>query len=635
MHQLDSITNLSVAHTIQSKIHTSFLAYSDRVAIIDGSNCYTYYNLDKASNRVSQWLLTNKLSGGKHIALCLQDRTELIIWILGILKSRSVFIPLDYHHPEGRIQQLLEISDTDVLITDRTGQQRLSSINSSVAVFAHEDIDVPEEDLSVSDIVSKHTEPSGEDKIYIYFTSGSTGVPKAIVGKNSSLHHFVTWEVETFRLNENSRVSQFISPGFDAFLRDIFPVLSVGGTICIPDTQVSNSAQILNWIADTKISLIHCVPSFFKLLLTQELEEVSLSALRYILLSGEKINAADLQVWYDKVGDRVQLVNLYGATETTMIKTYYLIQPEDATKKSIPIGKPIPGTQVFLLDDHLRPVGKKSVGEIYIRTKYGTYGYYNNEELTSERFIKNPYSTEATDVLYKTGDLGRFNLLDDLEFLGRVDRQVKVRGVRIEPDEIEQLLIQHQSIKDAIVKANLTSEGDAFLCAYIIIEKEIKDIDIKVYLTQHLPTYLIPTHFIFLTSYPLLSNGKVDFNSLPNPEQTDHRENVEYIAPRSEVEAELVKIVAQALGKEEKEVGINDNFFDLGANSISLVAILSKINSKFNINLSLVSLHQWPNIGEYVKYMTNQDALEHTEKEYDSSTDLSEALEDMIDIMNA
>ena len=325
---------------------------------------------------------------------------------------------------------------------------------------------------------------------------------------------------------------------------------------------------MLHWITDSGINLIHCVPSFFKLLLSEELEIVSLSKLKHILLSGEKLNIKDLSYWYKIVGDSVQLVNLYGATETTMIKTYYLIQPEDIQKTSIAIGKPIAGTQVFLLDDDLRPVGKNNVGEIYIRTKYGTHGYYKNDELTSERFIQNPYGTQATDVLYKTGDLGRFNGSGNLEFLGRIDRQIKIRGILVEPGEIEQHLLQHKNVKEAIVKAYQTKGEDTFLSAYIITNKDVEDTEIKEYLAKHLPSYLIPEYVIFLESYPLLPNGKIDIKSLVNPHKLITGEVVKPTTPDQE---KMLVLWAETLERDVTEISIDVSFLELGGHSLKMV----------------------------------------------------------------
>lgn len=614
---------VSTSDTIQSKVYASFSEYNSHIAITYGARDYTYQDLDIASNQLSAWLLENNL-GRKHVAICLQDRWQLISWMIAILKARSVFIPLDPHHPKERIEQLLAISEAELLITDHTRAEELTA--SNVRVLVHEAV----ESVTVQGHATNASIPTGDDEVYIYFTSGSTGTPKAIVGKNSSLAHFVNWEIETFGLTQESKVSQFISPGFDAFLRDVFPALSVGGRICIPDFEISDRVQLLNWISDQKISLIHCVPSFFKLLLHDQLSTRSLASLRHILLSGEPISIQDLKTWYDRVGHEVQLVNLYGATETTMIKTYYLIQPTDIERSAIPIGKPIAGSQVFLLDDSLRPIGKHSVGEIYIRTNYGTHGYYKNEQLNAERFIKNPYGTEASDVLYKTGDLGRFDASGNLEFLGRKDRQIKIRGVRIEPGEIEQHLLQHHRIAEAII-APVQVADDMLLSAYVIAKGELTETEVKAYLLARLPTYLVPVSIVFMSSFPLLSNGKIDINSLTSNTLS---KTSEYIAPRNEVEQELLKIIAESLGKDVNEVGINDNFFELGANSISLVAIQRKINVKFNANVSLVSLHQWPNVAAYTQYLTNQDQLETIETALNADVDLSEALDDMIDLMD-
>ena len=607
MNQEVKKMNVSLANTIQSKIYNSFSMYSNNNAIRYGSEIYTYRELEIASDKVSRWLMDNGLSNGKHIALCLQDRSQLIIWILGIIKAGSVFVPMDYQAPDERIKQLLKISEADLLLTERSGKQRLSSIYPNLNIWANEDIDFSA--IELNDPTLTRVEPSGDDKIYMYFTSGSTGVPKAIVGKNSSLYHFVNWEIETFGLDANCKVSQFVSPGFDAFLRDIFTALSVGGTICIPDFKISSSSQLLQWIARNEINLIHCVPSFFKLMLTNELANVPLSNLQYILMSGEKISIKDLKTWYHVMGDQVQLVNLYGPTETTMIKTYYLIKPEDVDKTSIPIGKPISGTQIFLLDENLRPVGKGSVGEIYIRTKYGTYGYYNNQKLTAERFLQNPYSTDPNDILYKTGDLGRFNASDNLEFLGRKDRQLKIRGIRVEPAEIEQRLLQYATIKEAIVKPIIEKGKKTSLCAYIIGKETINDDELKAYLAEHLPTYLIPNQIVTLPSFPLLPNGKIDFNSLPDPLKINQKK---IIKPKNPLQAKMLTLWAKTLEKDPSEISIDANFMEIGGNSLKLVLLVNKIKQHFEVKIPISEIFETPTIEELTIRLHELTKEEHS-----------------------
>ncbi|WP_128755346.1 non-ribosomal peptide synthetase, partial [Aquimarina sediminis] len=609
MSQNTTTFDTTVSPSIQKTLFNSFDQYGNHAAIKYGDKEYSYKYIDSISNRICHWLLNQNMGNGKHIALYLEDRSSLIIWMIAILKARSVFIPLDYNYPIGRIQQLLDISNCNLVVSDQDGKSRLKSDGNDVLIVNNNDVEGDSE-LKQGKPSFDQLEYSGEDKIYIYFTSGSTGVPKAIVGKNASLDHFIKWEVKNFGLDKNTNVSQFISPGFDAFLRDVFPALSIGGTICIPDQDFVNSKKLIDWIEDQEINLIHCVPSFFKLFLSEDLNSSLFSNLKYILLSGEKLNLHDLAKWYKLIGDKVQLVNLYGATETTMIKTFYLVQPEDLEKGSIPIGKAIQGTQVFILDENLKPVGKTNAGEIFIRTKYGTHGYYNNPKLNEEKFVLNPYSDDKSDLLYRTGDLGRFNHEGDIEFLGRIDRQVKIRGVRIEPQEIEKELSKHELILEAVIKPFKFEEKDDFLCAYIVVKHLEEKIDLRAYLSQNLPDFMIPEHFVYLSTIPLLPNGKIDVKNLPDPREINKGE---ILLPETEEQEKMLKLWSDVLERDPSDISIESNFIEIGGNSLKLVFLANNIKKEFNVEVSLTNILEFPTIAKLCHFLSNSRKIDHLE----------------------
>ncbi|UII23763.1 non-ribosomal peptide synthetase [Fulvivirga ligni] len=584
------------SETIQETFLQSFQQNADQLAISSDEKEYTYGELNRVTNEISLWLQHKNLGNGKHIALYIEDKSSLIIWILAVLKARSVFIPLDTNHPIERIIQLVGASECNLIISDAAGKADLKDkdICTEIVVASEIMTDLPKD---MAEFIQP--EYDGEDKVYIYFTSGSSGTPKAIVGKNLSLNHFINWEINTFNIDSTFKVSQFINPGFDAFLRDIFSALVVGGTICIPSSNLSGD-EIIEWIDKQKITLIHCVPSFFKLFLSTGLSSVKFESLRYILMSGEKLNTRDLSVWYQVMGNKVQLVNLYGPSETTMIRTFYLVQPGDAKLPSVPIGKPISGTQIFLLDKNLRPVGEGHVGEIFIRTKYGTHGYLD-KELNKGSFIANPYANDKQDFLYKTGDLGRFNPQGDLEFLGRVDRQVKIRGVRIEPAEIEIKLQEHPVISNAVVKAFTADTGGHFLCAYMVRgQHEITASEVRQYLHDHLPAYLIPDHLIFLETLPLLTNGKIDERSLPDPRKIA---DVQIIPPKTQTQKVLVEIWAEILDMDINSVSVETGFMDLGGHSLKLLFLGNQIMKRFSVDMELtriVELQTIVKLGEFI-----------------------------------
>ena len=444
-----------------------------------------------------------------------------------------------------------------------------------------------------SQVEKPSVELEPDDMCYLYFTSGSTGKPKGIAGRLKAISHFINWEITTFNIKELSRCSQLITPVFDAFLRDIFVPLCSGGVVCVPkdvDT-ILDAKKLIEWIDNQQINLIHCVPSLFRSILNEDLEPKNFSSLQYILLSGEPILPADVSRWMDIYGDRIQLVNLYGASETTMTKFFYFVKPADQERRSIPIGKPMDGAAALVVDDRGKVCLPGMVGEIYIRTPYRTLGYYQQPELTNQVFVQNPFSNNPNDIVYKTGDLGR--LLEDgnFECLGRKDGQVKIRGVRIELGEIENYLRLHISVKDVVVVDREDSKGDKYLCAYVVLFEELESGKLRDFLLQSLPEAMIPSVFVVMDALPRTISGKVDRRSLPLP---NRQQNRTFVPPRTPMETQLAQIWGQVLNLDR--VGLNDNFFELGGHSLNATQLLSRVSKAFQIEIPLRSLFESPTL---------------------------------------
>jgi amino acid adenylation domain-containing protein len=433
-----------------------------------------------------------------------------------------------------------------------------------------------------------------EDAIYIYFTSGSTGRPKAVLGMNKSLAHFINWEIETLKIDTPWRVSQFTSPSFDASLRDFFVPLCSGGTVCIPQSreQILNSASLINWIENSRINLIHCTPSLFRLFNLKSLSPEHFPNLKYVLLAGERIHPPELENWFITFGERIQLVNLYGPTETTMVKTFYFITKADTKAPGISVGKPMKGSRVIILDEKMNPCGEGATGEIYIRTPYRTKGYYNDPELTGKKFLVNPFNNDPNDLIYKTDDLGRILPDGNLEFLGRMDRQVKIRGNRIELAEVEAKILKYEPVREVVVLDREETSGHKYLCAYVTSDHEVKVDELRSFLGKELPDYMIPSFFIQLPKIPLTANGKVDWRLLPEPSGVNII-SAEYLPPRNSLEEELVQVWQQVLGIDK--IGIHDNFFNLGGDSLKIVRVTALLTS---VKLEIRDVFLHPTIAE-------------------------------------
>ncbi len=596
--------------TFQSRLIESLKNHSHRIAIEYGDKFITYSQLEARSNLIANLIIGKGIKKGSFIGIYVEDKDRFIAVLIGILKARCVFVPLDRTLPVKRIAKMLDLTETQALIIDTLQARKF--LENQVEM---EDIKIKIKTLIVLDEPDLANTIPGEfpgleyqpeDKIYIYFTSGSTSDPKPILGKNKSLLHFINWEAEMFHIDRESRCTQLMNPGFDAFLRDIFVPLFAGGTICIPKKQeiIINAEELRPWMEKTRACLMHLVPGLFRALSMSRLKAGYFPHLKYVLLSGEKIKAHELKNWYDTFGERIQLVNLYGPTETTMIKAYYLIKKADVDKGEIPIGKPMKGAQLILFHKDMKICNRGDVGEIYIRTPYRTFGYYNNEELNRQRFIPNPITGDSTDLLYKTGDLGRELPDGNFQYLGRIDRQLKIRGVRVEPEEIEAVINTHPQVKKTIVIGIEHPDGETRLGAFIVSREKIEKAWLRGYLFNLLPDYMIPSYFFQLDQLPLLPNGKIDEKKM-EAIAVQERLRAHYKAPRNPMEEKLVRIFSRILNN--AAVGIDDDFFELGGQSIEFLTLAAEIKKNFNIEIPVGQFFRNSRISEISLYILKQE----------------------------
>lgn len=605
----------------QYRLLESFRVHTRNTAIESGEEVISYRELDNRSAAISSYLRKRGMEKGTFIGLHMGNRLHFIIVMIGILRAGCVFVPLDTALPPRRLLHMIRLTSTRHIFFEKPNYRLLLEgwkeddditidPEKEILSFFWEDIPAqPNQSLSqpVDDVSYQQ-----EDRIYIYFTSGTSGTPKAVVGKNKSLLHFIDWEIDTFGIDSTIRVTQFFAAGFDALLRDVFVPLCVGGTVCIPPKReiILESTELSRWIEKNQIHLIHCVPSLFRLLNMHKLTADHFLHLKYILLSGEVIYPNELRNWYNTFGKRIQLVNLYGPTETTMTKTFYLIQADDVEKEMIPVGKPMRGTQIVIFDKDMNLCSGRMTGEIYIRTPYATLGYYGNPQLDRERFIKNPFSDNPGDLLYKTGDLGRFLPDGNLELLGRIDRQVKIRGIRMQLTEIENTLLSMGVFSEVVVTAKQGVTGHNFLCAYLISADEVDTYRIREYLLKELPEYMVPSVFIRLEKIPRTANGKVDWKKLPEPEANFNTGNG-YAPPGNYVELILARIWTDIL-EIDRKIGANDNFFRLGGHSLNTMALLSAIYQTFDVKIPLSILLKNATIRSLAQYIRNaRDEIKH------------------------
>jgi tyrocidine synthetase-3 len=579
---------------LQDKLNASFSRFKQNTALAYGKRNLTYDDLEKWRNLIAHRIINKGIPKETFIGVLIDDRIDLIAAILGIVTAGAVFVPLDTGYPQKRLETMMDITDIRWIIGDRTNYHRFSPSE----VLERKKIQY----IFIEDLQPDHADRheykppevlySPQDKIYIYFTSGSTGIPKGIVGKNEGLIHFINWEIETFAIDETFRFSQFTNPGFDVFLRDIFVPLCAGGTICIPRDIPIETGALIRWLDSQRINLMHCVPSLFRVFNTDALEAEHFTALKYVLFAGEKLIPVEFKNWYRVFGERIRLVNLYGPTETTLAKMFYLVQPTDVERKIMPVGKHIKGARSIVLNEKIEVCEKLVTGEIYIRTPYRTYGYLNDPALTAEKFVPNPFGSHPGDLLYKTGDLGRLLPDGNLELLGRLDRQVKIRGMRVELDEIEHALARHPLVKESVVIKDENPGKNERLLACLTTNRKMTGNEtdknesissiLKTYLSDQFPDYMIPADVVVFESIPRTPNGKVDYEEIS---RLINETKFPYVPPTNEIERKLVETWGNILGIEK--IGITNGFFELGGNSLNVMSLITKIHKEFDARLSL------------------------------------------------
>ncbi len=575
-----------------------------KAAIVTQDQSISYGDLDRKSDTVRDLLSAAGIRKRAIVTILIEDTVELVAAIVGILKADCIFVPIDPRYPANRIQAMALTADPQAFLV----QRRFAGMAETIVTNNHSDCSIIAVDepsaasmenpvcagVPARDPGSSNGRP--RDMGYIYFTSGSTGRPKGIAGNLRGLSHFINWETEALGVDEDFRVSQLTPPSFDPFLRDIFLPLCAGGTLCIPPGRetVLDAEKLVKWIDDSRITLMHCTPSLFRSILNQRLSRDYFKSLKYIVLAGEPLFPADLKKWFSMFDDRIQLVNLYGPTETTLAKFCYFVRRPDQERRNIPVGRPIEGAEALVLNDTRGLCVPGVAGEICIRTIHRSYGYYKQPELTQEVFIQNPFNpNDPNDLIYRTGDIGRILPDGEFELIGRRDNQVKIRGVRVELGEIEKLLRDYQDISDAAVKDWDDDNNQKFLCAYIVSDKELDTSALHNFLSQWLPETSVPSVFMKLDELSLNLNGKIDRRALPDP-RTRTREESGYVAPRNDVEKRITEIWQLIL--DVPKIGIHDTFFSLGGHSLMATRVVARMRKELQVEVPLRLLFEHPSV---------------------------------------
>ncbi len=560
-------------------IHQAFQSRAaqqpNAVALKLGDQTLSYRELDERSNQLARRLVALGVGPEVPVALLLDRSLEMVTAILGVLKAGGCYVPMDLAYPRERLGFMLEDTRAPVLLT----QANLSdSIPAKVPTVIRLDADWAE--IATEPTNPPETRVRPENAAYMIFTSGSTGKPKGVIVTHHNVVRLLQQTEHWYGFNSADVWPLFHSYAFDVSVWELWGSLLYGGRLVVVPYLVSRSpADFHDLLVREKVTVLNQTPSAFRQLIWAEglVNPARELQLRYVICAGEALELQSLKPWFDRHGDeRPLVVNMYGITETTVHSTYRPIKMADLTNGSgSVIGVPIPDLRIYLVDENLKPVARGVVGEICVGGAGVARGYQNRPELTHQRFLADPFSTEPDARMYRSGDLARYTESGELEYLGRMDHQVKIRGFRVELGEIESALNRHPAIRESVVVALDSAEGDKRLVAYLVPVAAAPTItELREYLVQHIPAYMVPALFVFLASLPLTTNGKVDRRALPAPDTARPTLAKGFVAPRNDAERVLAEIWSEVLAIEQ--VGVNDNFFELGGDSIRSITILSE-----------------------------------------------------------
>ncbi|MCA1991712.1 MAG: amino acid adenylation domain-containing protein [Coleofasciculus sp. S288] len=617
-----------------SCIHYGFEAQCDRtpdnIAVVYENQQLTYRELNERANQLAHHLQQMGVGPEVIVGICVERSLDMLVGVLGILKAGGAYLPLDPAYPKERLAFILEDTQAPVLLT----QQRLLAILpeggadfswSSTGIL--EDVDKGEEksggayfrsilclDSDWKQIARQSSENpistvTSENLAYLIYTSGSTGKPKGTLIPHRGLVNYLTWCTQAYAVEEGEGTTVHSSLAFDLTITGLFSPLLVGRRVELLPEDFSIESLTSALRQSFNLSLVKITPAQLLLLSQQLSPSEAAGRTRAFIIGGENLLAEHIAFWQNYAPETV-LVNEYGPTETVVGCCIYQVVPGELPSGSVPIGRPIANTQLYVLNSYLQPVPMGVVGELYIGGAGVARGYLHRPELTAEKFIPDPFSHEPGARLYKTGDLARFRSDGNLEFLGRIDHQVKVRGFRIELGEIEAVLVQHPGVREAVVMAREDVPGDQRLVAYMVPVTDATPTtrDLQRFLKARLPEYMVPSAFVMLDAFPLTTNGKVDRRSLPTPNQVQLKREGAFVTPHTPVEEMLASIWSRILGIEQ--VGIYDNFFELGGHSLLVTQVISQIRKVFRVDLPPRCLFEAPTIASLLEQVERRMGAE-------------------------
>lgn len=593
-------------------VHAALVRHADanpgRIAIVDRGGAWTYAELEARSNRLAHHLLAQGIEQGEIVAVWGYRCRSLVVALLGVMKAGAAFTILDPAHPAPRLVACLQIAAPRAWVALGEAGKVPAAVEEVLAIlplrcrvgFATA-FDVRGDGLPADTLDGDPGILLGPDDVAVVaFTSGSTGAPKGILGRHGPLSHFLPWQTERFGFGNADRFSLLSGLSHDPLQRDVFTSLWVGGTICVPDPdRMGEPSWLGQWMEREGVSVSHLTPAMGRLITDTSPAGLQLPALRWAFFVGEALTWGD-EARLRRLAPAVRSVNFYGSTETQRAVGHYILPIEDRAVAEdfgvLPLGRGMPDVQLLVLNRAGCLAGIGERGEIHVRSPHLARGYLGRLELTAERFVRNPFGGGENDRMYRTGDLGRYLPDGNVEFLGRLDDQVQIRGYRVEPAEVQQILIRHSGVRQAVVMARGEEQRDRRLVAYVVAVGAVAPSagELRAFLLRWLPDYMMPSAFVFLQALPLLPNGKLDRNALPSPASAEVGEAE--AALRTPTEEILAGIWRSILNLDR--VGAEDDFFALGGHSLLATQLISRCQEVFGIEVPLRMVFEAPMLSD-------------------------------------
>ena len=591
------LIKLPPSETIQQRFEQQVTLRLNAIAASCDGLHLSYQQLNAKANQLANFLRAHGVKPDTLVGVCTERSLDLLVALLGILKAGAAYLPIDLAYPADRLAFMLEDAQAPFLLTQ-------SHLLKDLPQHTAEVICLDDSTSPVWSSPAANPEPlaNADHLAYVIYTSGSTGKPKGVQIPHRNVLRLFDATQNWFHFDEHDVWSLFHSYAFDFSVWEIWGALMFGGRVVVVPFAVSRSPhEFAKLVAEEKVTVLNQTPSAFKQFSAADEAAPQDLALRLIIFGGEALEMASLKPWFDRHGDAApRLINMYGITETTVHVTYRPLSKDDLTRGSL-IGVPIPDLQLYVLDANLEPAPIGVPGEMFVGGAGLAKGYLNRAELTAERFIAHPFSSDHTARLYRTGDLAKRLANGDIEYLGRIDQQVQLRGFRVELGEIESVLLTHPQVREAKVILREDTPGDQRLAAYLIPSNGVTPTvtELREHLQKKVPDYMVPAAFVTLKQFPLTNNGKLDTKALPQPTTDRAALASSYTAPQSDAEKTLAKIWQDVLKTDR--VGATDNFFELGGHSLLGLALFTRIQKELDVALPLATLFQAPTLGALAK----------------------------------